>query len=215
MGSPSLPSPKNPTRMLNVCQFHKTHDTKTVDTVNGSLIIYDWAKYQGYDGYCTGQDDVSMTLDLYGYWEAEVVLPEFPPGVCLDFGAHIGWFTVQLAADHHVFAVDADPTNCVLLQMNLARRGLSATIRNSWVADIGGLNLPDVRFIKSDVEGHENEVVELCWDIINRDHPVLLLECSPEFDIYYPDMLQSLIDIGYASSVQPDELESQVNVWLR
>jgi len=215
----------------NVCQAgHKSHDTKVVDTALGPFTIWDWQKYAGFEGYCTGQDDVSMTLDLYGIWEGVDWLRaqryvDGREGWALDFGAHIGWYAVMFAkAGLHVFAVDADPLNCELLEINAREYGVSSTIdvRQTWVADMEALSLPydPVVLIKSDVEGAELDVVTVCRSIIHDSHPALLLECSPEFDTYYPEMIDDLIEMGYRADVEGEGItgatlgETQRNVWF-
>ena len=202
------------------CQAgHTNHETKWVWTAQGKFLIYDWRQYQDFDGYCPGQDDVSMTLDLYGHWEApdwdRARALNLQDGVVLDFGAHIGWYAITFAEmGHHVVCVEANSANIELLNINLRERNLEAQVIHSTVEAIDTLTVPDVRFIKSDVEGAELAVFLLCRDIIKRDHPMLLLECSPEFDTYYPEMLQTLIHMGYRSSLLPHELKTQANVWL-
>lgn len=195
------------------------HDTKVVDTVQGPYTIFDWTQYMGFDGYCTGQDDVSMSLELYGTWEPDdwdrARTLDLEPGWVLDFGSHIGWYTMPLARQgHHVLCVDADPENMRLLELNARNFRVSPTTYLTWVDRMSSVLMPDVRFIKSDVEGAENEVVARCWNVIRRDRPVLLLECSPEFASYYPTLMQSLIDEGYTASTLPGDLETQTNVWF-
>ena len=50
----------------------------------------------------------------------------------------------------------------------------------------GDIPLPHpVRFIKIDVEGHEAQVLKGIWAIVERDHPRLLIEGSPN-SIFHP-----------------------------
>ncbi len=212
----------------NVCQAgHKSHDTKVVDTALGPFTIWDWQKYAGFEGYCTGQDDVSMTLDLYGIWEDYDWLRaqryvDGRQGWALDFGSHIGWYAVMFAlAGLDVLAVDADPINCELLEINARNFGVRIRVRNAWVADMGPMvPIGDTVLIKSDVEGAEQDVMRVCADIILDSHPALLLECSPEFDSYYPQMIDDLIAMGYRADVEGEEItgatlgETQRNVWF-
>ncbi|MEE9178750.1 MAG: hypothetical protein V3U46_10020 [Acidimicrobiia bacterium] len=211
----------------NECQAgHKVHDTKVVDTVLGPFTIWDWEKYAGFEGYCTGQDDVSMTLDLYGIWEAPdwqraQRYVEGREGWALDFGSHIGWYAVMFArAGLDVLAVDADPVNCELLEINAGRHRVKIDVHEVWVADMMPLGLIDTVLIKSDVEGAEDDVLEVCRYIIAGLHPALLLECSPEFDTYYPQMIDDLIGLGYRADVEGVEItgatlgDTQKNVWF-
>ncbi len=210
----------------NECQAgHKSHDTKVVDTALGPFTIWDWQKYAGFEGYCTGQDDVSMTLDLYGIWEGDDwkrAQQYTGPGWALDFGAHIGWYAVMFAlAGLDVYAVDADPVNCELLQINARNLGVQIDVLNAWVSDMDPLPMNRATvIIKSDVEGAEQDVIKVCADIIADSHPALLLECSPEFDSYYPAMIEDLIDRGYAATVDGAAIrgatlgDTQKNVWF-
>lgn len=212
----------------NECQAgHKIHDTKVVDTALGPFTIWDWEKYADFEGYCTGQDDVSMTLDLYGTWEGTdweraQRYVKGREGWALDFGSHIGWYAVMFAqAGLDVLAVDADPANCELLQINSGRQRVKIDVLNTWVADMDPLPMNRATvLIKSDVEGAELDVIEVCADVIADSHPVLLLECSPEFDSYYPTMIDDLIALGYRADVEGTEItgstlgETQRNVWF-
>ena len=65
----------------------------------------------------------------------------------------------------------------------------------------------------------EDDVVEVCRPIIEDFHPALLLECSPEFDSYYPSMIDDLRAVGYKADVEGEAItgatlgETQKNVW--
>jgi len=212
---------------FNVCQAgHETHDTRVVDTVQGPLKIYDWKKYQGFAGYCTGQDDVSMTLDLYGSWEGSdwvrcrQALTD-TTGNVWDFGSHIGWYSIMAAElGHQVLAIDADPTNVEMLGINARNRRVKISSLCSWVADIDHLH-GDVFLVKSDVEGAEDEVVRLCRPLLRAGKiQYLLLECSPEFDDYYPALIDEIRGYGYDASIDGIPItgaelgETQKNVWF-
>ena len=209
-------------RTLNVCRRgHTAHDTINVDTVMGEFTVWDWSQYRDYPGYCTGQDDLSMTLDLYGIWEepdwsrAKRFVESREPGWTYDFGAHIGWYTIAFAlAGHYVLAVEADPANCELLALNVRNFGVSDKVKivNAWASDVK-VPTRDVVFLKSDVEGSEDDVVEACApSVYARRVEAMLLECSPEFADYYPDLITELEGIGYGC--EPRTFETQVNVWV-
>jgi hypothetical protein len=74
--------------------------------------------------------------------------------------------------------------------------------------------------IKSDVEGAEDEVVRVCADVIADSHPALLLECSPEFDSYYPTMIDDLRALGYSADWEGAAItgrtlgDTQKNIWF-
>ncbi len=216
---------------FNTCQVgHTSHDTKMIDTVAGPMRIWDWEKYQDQGDYCTGQDDVSMTLDLYGSWEASDWqratrhTRKAPLGWVYDFGSHIGWYAIAFAKQgHHVMAVDADPANCELLQVNAVDAHVEKLIdiRQTWVEDMPRLPYrDDVRLIKSDVEGSEDEVIRVVRELVHSLQPPMLLECSPEFDTYYTEMIEELIALGYKATVDGARIsgytlgDTQKNVWF-
>ncbi len=210
-------------RGFNVCQAgHETHDVKTVDTIQGPFVIYDWERYKGFAGYCPGQDDVSMTLDLYGVWEDEDYQRSMAVvetgDVVWDFGSHIGWYTkgaVERGAK--VWAVDADPENMKLLNANT--HALTTTM---WLSEVGfTATHNEVRLVKADVEGAEDEVFRLCQPALRaRRIDYLLLECSPEFDDYYPSMIDEIRAYGYTAYFDGAEItgaelgETQKNIWF-
>lgn len=209
---------------LNVCQFgHPTHETHLA----GGMTVYDWSAYQGLAGYCSGQDDVSRTIDLYGFWEAEEtakVLSVVRPGdLVLDFGAHIGWYSRQCyLAGADVFAFEADPENVRLLRLNCPQ----VRVWEGWVKDHDRLSpSTQVRVVKADVEGAENDVLEVVSLLLDwRMVDFLLVECSPELDGYYPELVDGLIGRGYTATAVGKEGERpvtgatlgpvQANVWF-
>ena len=213
---------------VDECQAgHKTHDTKVVDTALGPFTIWDWRKYEGQAGlYCPGQDDVSMTLDLYGIWEpydwrrAQRYIGN-REGWALDFGSHIGWYAVMFArAGLDALAVDMVAANCELLEINARNCGVQIDVRQTWIEDMESLPPRDTVLIKSDVEGAEDEVVRACYDIITSSHPALVLECSPEFESYYPTMIDDLRALGYSADWEGQAItgstlgDTQKNIWF-
>lgn len=213
-------------RPPNTCQAgHAEHDTKVIDTVQGPFRIYDWRRYMDYPGYCSGQDDVSMTLNLYGVWEGADwdrarKLLTCAPGMVYDFGAHIGWYTIMAAElGHTVVAVEPDPENARLLRRNLKDRRCAD---NVWVIDAWADELVLVEgtalFVKADTEGAEDDCLRVVHNLLPG--PTLLLECSPEFKGYYPAMIDFLIALGYAADENGKPVTGatlgpvQRNVWF-
>lgn len=220
---------------LNLCQAgHETHESKLVDTAYGPWWIWAWEKYQWQGAYCPGQDEVSKSIEITGWWEKPdtdrmlAILNE-EPGIVLDFGSHIGWFAVQaLEAGCSVLAVDADPENVRLMQANIDNRGpfltrhgaLRYATTTSWVADVpyGWFPLKPVRFLKCDLEGHEWEMVNLTrhlWQ--NRLIDYALLEVSPIFENRpsiqapsYAALVDELIGYGYRATVYKSEGDWEV-----
>jgi hypothetical protein len=208
---------------LNLCQAgHTFHESKRVETEYGPWWIWDWARYMDFPGYCTGQDEVSKSIEVTGWWEKAdtdhmlSILDTSPwHGLMLDFGSHIGWFTVLAATmGLGVFAYDADPENTRLLSTNYSNRQdawvANVATDNQWVATIKRLPAPienghDVRFMKVDIEGHEHEALNLTrylWQQQRVDYG--LWELSPIFENReginapsYADLVDEIASYGY------------------
>lgn len=186
---------------LNQCEFgHGRHATKRA----AGMTIFDWEAYQGLEGYCTGQDDVSRTIDLYGYWEAEETAKAMSVveagDLVFDFGAHIGWYSRQaVQRGASVYAYEADPENVRLLRLNCE----PLFVRVGWLADMPTVsNLFPVRLVKIDVEGAEDEAVRIVRPLLAAGLvDSLLVECSPELAGYYPALVDTLIGYGYTATV--------------
>lgn len=185
----------------NTCQFgHARHKTKRV----GGLVIFDWEEYQGLAGYCSGQDQVSMTIDLTGSWEVEETAKAMSVveagDMVFDFGAHIGWYAHHAALlGAHVYAYEADWENVRLLRQNCPR----LLVKVGWIEDMPPVTtLFPVRLVKIDVEGAEIEAVRIIRPLLDAGLvDSLLVECSPEFDSYYPELIDMLIGYGYTATV--------------
>lgn len=209
------------------CVFdHGIHATKTVDTVQGPMVIFDWERYFRQVGWCPGQDDVSRTLDLYGMWEQPdyerwlTTLSDTAPGVVVDVGAHIGWYTRPARlAGHDVLAVDWDAERRRVHWLNepsthfLSMEGLRPVSAQPWSQDV---------FLKVDIEGREDDAIAATlpwWE--NRQIHTALLEISPVFEDYYPTMLGRLRAFGYRAELvdgtevgDPVGWPPQFNAWL-
>lgn len=221
---------------LNVCEVgHDTHRSKLVETAYGPFHIWQWDQYQWQGAYCPGQDEVSKSIDVNGYWEKPEtdrmlsILHE-QSGIVVDFGTHIGWFAVQ-AARHGatVIGIDSDPENVRLLQMNAGLvRGGSIAVQTLWARDLVEEMPPlaPVRFLKVDLEGAEADAIRitrLLWEERLIDHA--LIEVSPIFHDGYPEMVDELIGYGYKAVVLKDEGDwvitgadvtfPQENVWFQ
>lgn len=210
---------------LNLCQSgHLSHDSKLVDTAYGPLNIWKWEDYQWQGAYCPGQDEVSKSIDLQQVWERadtvyfRNVLTE-ASGHVLDFGSHIGWFTVQaLELGCEVWALDADPENMRLLWENIDRSdfGGDLTSTNCWAAEVS-LDVfkhdDHIRLFKSDLEGHEHEALNLTrhlWQERKIDYG--LWELSPIFEKRpgimaesYAALVDEIASYGYRWFILKDE----------
>lgn len=214
------------------------------------LVIWDPDRHPVDGGpYCPAHDAVSETIVSHRIWEPRetaLVLdvleqPDEHPGAFCDFGAQLGWYsTLAGQLGRTVYAWEADPANRALLDLNL-----DATAEHAWrlgkrvtAESILPGDLRHVRLAKLDLEGAERDAIRLLWPLIEHDlvdH--LLVECSPVFEPYYPDMLDDLIAAGFAAyrlppkrqppvslddpaeyltPIGPDDLDlHQEDVWLR
>lgn len=213
---------------LNVCQVgHTTHDSKLVESFYGPFHIWQWENYQWQGAYCTGQDEVSKSIDINGYWEksdtdrVRRILAE-KPGLVIDLGAHIGWFVCHaLSMGCDVAAIEADPENVRLMAENIDLLELDSdvAITTGWVHDQGVLDasyIDDsyrVRLLKIDIEGMERSGIDYTrklWE--DRLIDYALIEVSPIFENResimapsYAELVDELRGYGYEAAVLKNE----------
>ena len=122
---------------MNHCQAgHEPHKRITVPSIQGDFLIYNYKQYMGFNGYCTGQDDVSRTIDLYGKWDEDVyqcilsILETAKPGgVFIDIGCHIGWFSKLVSEKGFIVkSFDGESENLILAEVNAP----NAVYTNLW-----------------------------------------------------------------------------------
>jgi hypothetical protein len=199
------------------CTFgHDGHATKTVtDALIGPIEVFDWEQYAtDQPGFCPARDSVSQAVDQNGEWEqvGREIMRRFietpDPGVVLDFGAHIGTFTLYAAQmGRGVLAVDASPEHLMLLNRNASTLGVEDRVTpcRGWIGPDAPACTPDgtrVRFLKSDLEGAEDEMVRVTWPLWqNRLIDAALLEVSPIFADYYPTLIGDLMDCDYRAGI--------------
>jgi hypothetical protein len=198
--------------MPDLCELkHTTHRLKKVDTVQGDMYVYDYEMYMGNSGYyCPGQDDVSMTLATTGQWEKDettlvqrLLSDGDKEGIVLDFGAHVGWFTILAARlGYRVVAYEGDSENASTLLKNLKLKKLNdkVTIYNQWI-DSRSLPLTintEVELIKCDIEGNERYAINMCEHLIkSKKVNNILIEVSPVFNDSYPMIVNFIKSCGY------------------
>lgn len=195
-----------------------------------SMLIWEPSVYPVDGGpYCPAHDAVSETIASHRIWEPRetaltlAVCSSYAEGIMVDFGSQVGWFSLLAAScGRHVIALDADAEDIRILNE-------SADL-NQWDIETRQLRIgPDsqpwgpipIRLAKIDIEGAEDQAVRVLWPSIEAglvDH--MLIEISPVFADYYPDLVASLLDAGYDGyllppkaqpahrlSVLPDDLE--------
>lgn len=206
---------------MNLCEAgHKGHERTIVSTViyDGLELlmqVYDAEVYRDTRGYCTGDDDVSRTIISNGMWEPDetrlfmqILNQDDKAGLVLDFGAHVGWFSIIAAKlGYKVRALEGDPENLQVLKENAELNGVGNKIMATfaWV-DEHQLSLPGmqtfplapVELIKIDLEGNEQHAIRLCqpW-LEHRRAKYVLMEVSPVFNDSYPALVQQIVDYGY------------------
>jgi SAM-dependent methyltransferase len=196
---------------MNECDLnHGTHDVLQVPTVQGTFNVFDAPKYAVHPGsYCPGQDAISDRLIVEGFWEkddskpiAEILERGDRSKLVIDFGSHIGWYTIMAAElGYYVLAIDADAENLRLLQSNAVLHGVEdkITTRRAWVDEHFTLEgRSAVELVKVDLEGNDALAVDACWPFIDRVEN-LYVEISPVFNAGYPALVQKLRDAGFTA----------------
>jgi hypothetical protein len=187
-----------------------------------AMRVFDWHAYP--DGpYCPGNDCVSETIAGTGIWEpretamALKVMDEHEGESMIDFGAQIGWFCLLAAScGLRSYAFDADPEPLRLLHESMALNGWTDfTVAEVFVSsDTEDVALPErARLAKIDIEGAEDEAVRLLWPLLDAgaiDH--IVMEVSPVFAPWYPDLCAEVMGYGYEMHRMPDKQVPPVDV---
>lgn len=201
----------------------KPHGYKDLPLVPSNLArafdmeIFDPALYPVDDGpYCSAHDAVSETIQNTGVWEpAETILTLM---VCregdfvLDVGAQIGWFTLLAAScGARVLALDADADPLRLLQKSAKLNGWFRLITTG-KHRVGTDATPPfflsnrIRLAKVDIEGAENAAVRWLAPVLavgGIDH--LMIEVTPIFADYYPQLVTGILEYGYVGYRLPEK----------
>ncbi len=191
------------TKIVNV-NLHgkKMHDAPFINSeMKFELEVYDWKKY-GYGtdstpGYCPGKDNVSEAIDTQGIWEAHetaLVLDILKgDGIVIDFGCHVGWYSIISAmAGKKVIAFDGVTENINVLSRNANRNNVTVHGKNLVIDDKTKFifNDEDVLLFKSDLEGNDHYAVRMCDDLFSRRKiQYAIVEVSPVFNDSYPAMM--------------------------
>jgi len=192
-------------------QGHEKHDLIKVKTFFGGMFIYEASKYHRLPDHgltCTADDAVSrtMTTGCYEVWEtiqALNILAQNPTGLVLDFGSHIGWYSMIAAkAGHEVIAFDANGERLGILKKNAELNGVSKliTTHNMWIdGKSDGLFFnEEILLLKCDLEGGEEHVIRMCkTDLEAGRIKYLLLEISPCMNDNCAKLLKYLYSLGY------------------
>lgn len=174
--------------------------------------------------YCPAHDAVSETLLSHGVWEPrettlalQVCSTARPEQWVVDIGAQLGWFSLLgLSCGLRVHAIDADTDNLEVLLASAEANGWLGLLTTT-ATRIGPTSQPlparSVRFAKLDIEGAEHDAIAMLWPSLEAglvDH--LLVEISPVFRDDYPELIRTLIDVGYRAYVLPPKQQPPVDL---
>jgi len=183
------------------CQYHKKHKTIEVETEIGMMTVYDYDSYKDTPGYCTGQDDVSRTLQLYGHWENDEtvlfkdILKKGGKGWVIDIGCHLGWFSkIARNYDFPVLAYDGNKENVDIFGLNV--KGAKCVYKFFKDDEKIVEDLPSVEIIKIDIEGAERFAVSAFENYLSVTKNILM-EVTPVFNPHYPELVQKLERAGF------------------
>lgn len=180
---------------------------------NGKLWGFDAAAYLNTYGYCMGDDDVSRTLIRVGQWEPvesrafERALAH-TPGLVLDFGAQIGWYTIMAARmGREVLAIEAVAEHCGLIRQNalLNEVAKNVTIAQCWIDDntpelVG--DFPPIAMVKIDLEGNDAAAYRVIRPAVKAGQvAAILCEISPVFNDSYVELVRDIIAQGFTAEV--------------
>lgn len=186
--------------------------------IDFDLYVFDAALYANTQGYCTGDEEVSRSIDAQGVWEGFETLLTLdllsvrPEGVVVDIGCNVGWYTILAATrGHQVLAVDADFENVAATWRSVTDNGLDhlVTLTRGWVSSkkgqVSDRDVPDIAVMKIDIEGMEPEAIEVFWPAIAADKVhAILMEVSPNFSSYGA-VMKRFTATGWMMSPIPDK----------
>lgn len=207
-----------PTRLDGCLAGHDSHATRLVATDQGRMHVFAWEFYADFPNYCTGDDEVSKAIDVNGGWERNEmavvgdVFANREPGVVLDLGSHVGWYSLFTARyGHQVLALDADAEHLRVLVANaqLAFVADRVTPALGWLDEttkaLEPLDGVDVALVKVDVEGKEAEAVRVLVPLLEaRAIGAVLIELTPVFGPGWRAAFDDLTDAGYHAWLVPD-----------
>ena len=206
---------------------HDTHQTFLVDRQIGDvdlkLEIYDWREYfitvdgnetvSEHGKYCTGQDIISYCIDKQGVWEAEETAvqlailnePQTDDKIMLDFGSHIGYYSMLAAKKgFQVASFDSSKENLELLQRSAVVNDVADKVHPylCWLDDqapILSREAEKIRLAKVDIEGAEQHALQMLADVIGGHKlKYLIMEISPTFNGTYPSIVETIAGQHYS-----------------
>lgn len=174
------------------------------------MFIFDADKYHRLPNHgltCIGDDAVSRTMKTGCYENFETmtflnILAQNKEGVVLDFGSHIGWYSIIAAkAGREVIAFECNQEKIDILYENAKLNDTYIkAAHNMWIDETTDdlyFN-KDILLLKCDLEGAEKHVIRMCkTDLEANKIKYLLLEISPCINDSYPKLMKYLYSLGY------------------
>lgn len=202
---------------------HEKHQSATIETNIGIMEIYDWREYfitvdgnetyPEFDGYCPGQDIISYSIERQGAWDkGQTLLTQRlfnelqgkHGGIVLDFGSHIGYYSLLAALKGYTVAsIDGSRENLELLAKSADYNKVQDKISPylAWLdkdAPVLSAHEESVHLLKVDVEGAEKYVVQMCSELFKaKKIKYAIIEISPVFNISYPYLVENIANCGY------------------
>lgn len=193
---------------------------RQIGDLNVIYQIYDWREYfitvdgnetvSEHGKYCTGQDIISYCIDQQKVWEAEEtavqldILSEQTSGVMLDFGSHIGYYSILAALKgYQVASFDSSAENLALLKESADQNDVEDRIHSYYCllddqVPVLSRDAEEVQLVKIDIEGAERHAIQMCADLIGgRKIKYLIMEVSPVFNDTYPALVETIAGQGY------------------
>jgi hypothetical protein len=157
-------------------------------------------------------DAVTLSIRAQGVWEAHETLAAVDilsshAGTMLDFGAHVGWFSILagLFGDGVVHAWENDQDTLRALAANAVRHDLDLTLRGAVSEGMDPVEVDGpVSLVKVDLEGMDCWAIDACARLFEAGRvAAALVEVSPIFEhdgrgpCAYVPLVEQLIGWGY------------------
>ena len=206
---------------------HAEHNKLICPISEGEMLVFDRELYKDVVGFCPGNDDVSRTLWLYGVWEPietrffDEAL-ERDPGLVIDFGSQIGWYSMlATAAGHDVLAIEALWEHEYMTATNAGHSDGTLHQVRHWVDEttptLPAEGCPPISIVKIDIEGAEQHALRCIKELLDAGLVAnLLVEISPVFNDSYPAIVLDLLNRGYQAialnPIQPMTLDNYIHI---
>lgn len=220
---------------MNCIKEHPQHQTSPMKVflpykAKGSkrfvMDVYDYNEYKGYKGFCLGKDKTSEHVHLKGVYEKPVtalVQDILERGnkrnLVLDFGAHIGWYSVIAALyGYHVAAIEGDRQNIEMLIKNATYNKLEKKLilNHTFIDELSPAveltTKQNIQLMKADIHGYEYVAFEMCRNLFEQkrvNYAILKMSFTQDQAVSF---IEDVIETGYSVYLIPpntnDEYEA-------